>query len=67
MRTNCVNCGAPVQLNQCACPWCNTPYRSEEHYKLTLDSKALAYQLERERLYQEALDAMRKYRYNFVG
>lgn len=26
MNHNCKNCGAPVQPNQCACPWCNTPY-----------------------------------------
>ena len=23
---NCRNCGAPVNLNQCACAYCNTPY-----------------------------------------
>lgn len=24
--SNCRNCGAPMNLNQCACAYCNTPY-----------------------------------------
>ena len=38
MKTNCVNCGAPVQLNQCACPYCTTPYEMDEseYHEVTL-------------------------------
>ena len=25
--TNCVNCGAPINLNGRVCPYCDTPYR----------------------------------------
>lgn len=25
-RTNCKNCGAPIQLNSDKCPYCHTPY-----------------------------------------
>lgn len=25
-RTNCPNCGAPVQLGSPKCPYCDTPY-----------------------------------------
>lgn len=25
-RTNCKNCGAPIQLNADKCPYCHTPY-----------------------------------------
>lgn len=25
-RTNCINCGAPVDLEETSCPYCETPY-----------------------------------------
>lgn len=26
MKTNCPNCGAPVDIHSAACPYCKTPY-----------------------------------------
>lgn len=28
--TNCPNCGAPVDVDLCACPYCGTPYPEDE-------------------------------------
>ena len=39
VKTNCVNCGAPVRLDRCSCPWCDSPYeidKDDEYQEVTL-------------------------------
>lgn len=30
---NCQNCGAPIDLSQSKCPYCETPYEKKRHKK----------------------------------
>lgn len=40
MRTNCPNCGAPIEPGAARCPYCRTPYETTQAV-LTIDANGL--------------------------
>ena len=34
-KTNCPNCGAPIDNGKSKCPYCDTPYREEDRSIVT--------------------------------
>lgn len=37
-RTNCPNCGAPIDTRSCKCPYCETPYNEQNIIRYYADN-----------------------------
>lgn len=72
--TNCVNCGAPIDLHRETCPYCDSPYiktsKRSSIEKAELEGEILKTKVKLQAegarinaLYAEALVSMRKYTY----
>ena len=77
MKTNCPNCGAPVNTDYVRCQYCGTPYEVERAYEtftlyadnlpvysvdvLKQQMENALYARRTEELYKEAISAMRRY------
>lgn len=35
-QTHCQSCGAPIQIGECKCPYCDTPYPLSNVYELKI-------------------------------
>ena len=64
-QTHCQSCGAPIQIGECKCPYCDVPYIFEIDVgrveKLYADNRVIMTAHVTEQLYAEAIKAMREY------